>query len=131
MNLQLTRTYHPHGTNGIITINGNIICYTIELPWKNNTPRISCIPEGSYELVKRFSKKFKHHLLLKEVEDRSLILIHPANNALKELRGCIAPVSKISGYGLGTQSKIATDKLYHLVDQCLLRNQKVFLNISS
>jgi hypothetical protein len=30
-----------------------------------------------------------------DVKNRKLILFHPANNALKELNGCIAPVTKL------------------------------------
>lgn len=49
------------------------------------------------------------------VRNRDLILIHPANDALKELNGCIAPVSEHSGEGKGTRSRVASDKLKDLV----------------
>jgi len=107
MVLVLTRTYFPEGTNGKLECEGKIICSTIELPWKNNERKVSCIPEGKYILRKRHSQKFKWHIELLNVSDRSLILIHPANNALKELNGCIAPVTKLSGAGLGLQSRRA------------------------
>ena len=105
MVLLITRTYFPDGTNGKLECEGKVICNTIELPWKNNETKVSCIPEGKYFIRKRFSKKFKWHLELIEVKNRSLILFHPANNALKELNGCIAPVTKISGAGLGLLSR--------------------------
>ena len=94
MVLVLNRTYFPEGTQGTLEWNGTIVCYTIELPWLQNQRRISCVPEGEYVLQKRFSPKFKWHLHLKNVPGRDLILIHPANDAKKELLGCIAPVSK-------------------------------------
>ncbi len=40
------------------------------------------------------------------------ILVHPANNALKELRGCIAPVLKITGPGLGSDLRKACKQVY-------------------
>lgn len=93
MELYLKRTYFPEGCNGAIFWQGQMICASIELPWKDNQREVSCIPEGRYPLVKRYSPKFKWHLWVKEVKGRSLILMHPANDAQKELRGCIAPVS--------------------------------------
>ena len=53
MELELIRTYFPSGTNGKILHEGRLLMYSIELPWKDNHARVSCIPEGSYELVKR------------------------------------------------------------------------------
>jgi hypothetical protein len=47
----------------------------------------------------RYSPKFNTHILITGVKDRALILIHSANNAKKELMGCIAPVMKITGEG--------------------------------
>ena len=111
MQIIINRTYNPNGTNGILNINGEFICFTIELPWHNNLPQISCIPEGEYKIVPRFSKKHGSHLLIKDVPGRALILFHPANNAIKELRGCIAPVLTQSGAGTGTASRKAFNKL--------------------
>lgn len=115
MKLELRRKYHPHGTNGEFFFNNEKICNAIELPWKNNQRRISCIPEGIYRLRKRFSPKFKWHLEVMNVKNRNLILIHPANDALKELNGCIAPVSEITGEGKGIRSRIAFERLNEIV----------------
>jgi hypothetical protein len=90
MVIQLQRTYFPNGTNGKLECEGKFICYTIELPWKENEKRVSCIPEGKYFIKKRYSNKFQWHLEVTNVMNRSLILFHPANNALIELNGCIA-----------------------------------------
>ena len=87
MVLLLTRTYFPYGTNGKLECEGKLICNTIELPWKNNETRVSCIPEGKYFIKKRYSQKFQWHLEIENVQNRSLILFHPANNALQELNG--------------------------------------------
>jgi hypothetical protein len=127
----LTRTYFPDGTNGKLECEGKSICKTIELPWKMNETKVSCIPEGKYFIRKRYSRKFQWHLEVIDVKDRSLILIHPANNALKELNGCIAPVTKISGPGLGLKSRLAFAKLNDLVYRALDSTETVLLIIKS
>lgn len=131
MVLTLTRRYFPEGTNGKIAVGGKLICYSIELPWRANLRGLSCIPEGEYFLRKRYSNKFAWHLELVGVKNRSLILIHPANNALQELNGCISPVTKLSGPGLGLQSRRAFSRLKRLVYGALDSAEKVKLIVQS
>lgn len=131
MVLKLSRTYFPDGTNGILECEGKLICKTIELPWKNNETKVSCIPEGKYFIKKRYSNKFQWHLEIITVENRSLILFHPANNALRELNGCIAPVTKLSGPGLGLMSRKAFAKLRELVYKALDKGESVELIVKS
>lgn len=129
MELLLKRTYHTKGTNGQLFVNEQPFCYTIELPWKDNKSRVSCIPENTYNLVKRHSEKFRNHLLVENVPNRSLILIHPANNALLDLQGCIAPVSILTAPGCGLGSRIVFNPLLQLVYQQLAKQQPVTLTI--
>ena len=131
MVLVLTRTYFPEGTQGFLEWKGTLVCYTIELPWLENQRRISCIPEGFYILQQRYSPKFKWHLHLMNVPGRDLILIHPANDANKELLGCIAPVTKLTGKGKGSGSRKAFKKLKVLTTTAFERNEKVILKIQS
>lgn len=131
MVLILTRTYFPEGTNGKLLYKGKLICYTIELPWKDNQLQVSCIPEGEYFLQKRYSSRFGQHLEVLDVCNRSLILFHPANNALRELRGCIAPVSQLLGVGSGLASKKALQKLQNLVYAELDAKESVLLLVQS
>jgi hypothetical protein len=131
MKLELIRTYYPKGTNGKILYEGRLMMYSIELPWKNNLAGISCIPEGNYELVKRWSPKFGRHLQVLNVSGRSCILIHPANEALRELKGCIAPVCLITSAGKGLRSRMALKTLTHLVYGVLDRHKQVFITIKS
>jgi hypothetical protein len=131
MVISITRTYFPDGTNGILECEGKFICNTIELPWKNNETKVSCIPEGKYFIKKRYSKKFQWHLEIINVKNRSLILFHPANNALLELNGCIAPVTKFSGPGLGLMSRKAFTKLKELVYKAFDKGESVELIVKS
>lgn len=131
MVLLLSRTYFPEETNGKLDCEGRFICYTIELPWLDNAKSVSCIPEGKYLLRRRYSPKFEWHIEVVDVENRSSILFHPANNAQRELNGCIAPVTKISGSGLGLQSRQAFNKLKYLVYKALERKETVSLIVQS
>jgi hypothetical protein len=129
MELRLLRSYYPHGTNGTLYLAGEKICCTIELPWKENQQRISCIPEGRYELKKRYTPRFGYHLLVRDVPGRSNILIHAFNNALEESKGCIATVSHCTGEGVGTFARITLQKLVHTVYPELDKKKPVFLTI--
>ena len=131
MVLVLNRMYFPEGTQGVLEWNGTLVCYTIELPWLNNQRRISCIPEGEYILQKRFSPKFQWHLHLQDVPRRDLILIHPANDAKKELLGCIAPVTQHTGIGKGSCSRKVLTKLKTLVYAAIERHEEVKIRIQS
>ena len=131
MKLFLTRTYFPDGCNGKLECEGKLICYTIELPWKNNETKVSCIPEGKYFIKKRYSKKYLWHLEIINVKNRSFILFHPANNARNQLNGCIAPVMKLSGPGMGLMSRKAFTKLKNLVYKALDQKVSVELIVQS
>lgn len=79
--------------NGEFWHNSKLICFSVEKPWKNNQRRISCIPDGEYEMVflPNGSKTFQYPcFLLKSVPNRSGIMIHRANRE-SQLLGCIAP----------------------------------------
>ena len=64
-------------------------CRTLELPDKDNQSRVSCIPLGTYTVVKRKSVKFKDHFHVLDVPGRDLILLHNAN-FVRQLLGCVA-----------------------------------------
>jgi len=131
MELELVRSYFPSGTNGRILAQRRLVCFSIELTWKDNRTGVSCIPEGRYALAKRWSRKFGAHLRVMDVPGRSDILIHPANDALQELKGCIAPVSSLSGAGLGLRSRCALQALISLADEAFRRKEPVCLTIKS
>lgn len=65
-------------------------CPSLELPWKDNQRNVSCIPIGTYQMIKHDSPKFGKCFWLQHVEERSEILIHGAN-FYTDLRGCMAP----------------------------------------
>lgn len=74
-------------TLGLLNINGNQF-YTLELGWHDNEKRISCIPEGKYEVIKRHSEKYGDHFHVLNVPNRDYILIHHGNY-YTDILGCI------------------------------------------
>lgn len=127
--LLLQRKYGAWGTNGSLTYLGEHICHTIELPDRNNIPRISCIPTGQYKLEKRRYPRHGEQIGIPHVLGREAILIHAANDALRELQGCIAPVTTLTGEGRGDHSGKALAKLKELVYSLWDMGDEVYLNI--
>lgn len=71
-------------------------CDTLELPWHHNRRNISCIPLGSYPVDWSHSAKFGPCYRLRDVPERSGILIHAGNYAgdrtklrRSDVEGCI------------------------------------------
>lgn len=65
------------------------VCMTLELPWKDNKPDVSCIPAGTYEVVRYASPSHGYDVfLVKGVPGRSYIEIHKGNT-VADTHGCI------------------------------------------
>lgn len=88
-------------TVGKLYVDSVFLCYTMEKPWKDNEPMVSCIPAGVYELNSCASPRFGDTYCLENTNlgvslhgrtKRTHILIHKANME-SQLLGCIAPVS--------------------------------------
>jgi len=91
----LIRTCFPTHTRGVfvaLDTAGNLLaqCVTLELPWRDNQPQVSCIPEGIYPVRARKSEKHGDHYQVHDVPGRDLILLHPGN-FVSQLRGCLLP----------------------------------------
>lgn len=98
----LTRTiYTNDAVYGYLRFPDGMVLTTVERPWYDNEPHISCVPEGTYQLVPHSTARFpdtwalvNHALGVAHQPTpgvrRSAILIHAANVA-DELEGCIAP----------------------------------------
>lgn len=82
-------------TLGVITLDNRFICYTLELEWRDNLANVSCIPAGTYEIARNISPKFGETIEVKNVPNRSNILMH-AGNSFKDTKGCILVGNNIS-----------------------------------
>jgi uncharacterized protein DUF5675 len=85
-------------TIGELSINGEFICYTMELPWLDNHNYISSIPAGEYSAIVRYDKtprwngdeavgRWRFELLGTQPE-RDQIQIH-VGNYRDDTRGCV------------------------------------------
>lgn len=106
------------GTKGTITLrNGNyeIEMKTLELPWKNNQSQYSCIPKGTYKCSIVNSPKFGRVYNVKDVPNRTAILIHRGNTAGDKNKGYKSDVLGCILLGLthsnnGTQTIVANSR---------------------
>lgn len=73
---------------GVLLLEENTLLYTLEKDWTNNTPTVSCIPEGLYRCVWQKSHRFGWCYEVRNVLDRSRILIHSGNTS-DDSSGCI------------------------------------------
>lgn len=131
MQLTLNRVCYPTGSNGTLLVNGRLLCHTIELPWKNNQRKVSCIPDGAYPVKKRWSLRIGWHLHVRDVPGRDYILVHAFNNALMESQGCIGPVAIHTGHGIGLKSRVSLDKLLVLAYPALAKKESIFLTVKT
>jgi len=90
--LIIRKTFTDKSTIGELFLNGKKLCDTLELPYRDNERRISCIPAGEYKARLRYPRESGSrdylHILVKDVPNRDYILFHRGNTA-KDSRGCI------------------------------------------
>jgi hypothetical protein len=130
MNAFLVRTESgEQGTFGRLVF-GRYNFVTAELPWKNNARNISCIPYGDYGCEMIHSPTFGDVYTVKNVADRTHILIHPGNYAGDEEKGyrtdsngCILLGSK---FGELSGQKVVLSSKDALRDFYIVTNKKPF-----
>jgi len=82
--LRLRRS--DQGTEGIL-VTEEYECKTLELPWRENQRQISCIPPDIYNVEIRLSNKYGRIYWVRNVPNRSYILIHSGNFAGDKSKG--------------------------------------------
>jgi hypothetical protein len=98
---------------GVLLSHNIPLCLTLELPWLENKPEISCIPPGLYPCARHESQKFGRVWMLQNVPARSAILIH-AGNTIKDTQGCILAGRSFFGGGIST-SKVTITQLHDIL----------------
>lgn len=76
------------GTFGVLEVGGYPFCVTLENPWMNNAPFVSCIPAGVYNCRRVDSPRFGDTFEVADVEGRSHVVFHEGNT-MKDTHGCI------------------------------------------
>lgn len=77
-----------YGTFGVLTINTQAFCVTLEPKEFDNAPFISCIPAGCYEMRKVVSFNHGSTYEICNVPNRTDILLHRGNWE-KDTEGCV------------------------------------------
>jgi hypothetical protein len=130
MKLSIDRTYEEKQTKGyaaVFDVEGTVIFTfdTLELPWKDNQKRISCIPKGVYDcrvrLAEQSASRDYTHLIVDDVPNRSYILFHRGNSA-KDSRGCIL-TGMMRGDDVVYQSKSAHNLLMKTIIDNKMENK--------
>jgi len=84
---------------------GAFECFTGENPWKNNLPYISCIPEGTYNIVLgTFHRGGYPTYEILDVPGRTLIKFHRGTSMLN-VWGCIAMGMKLEWAGVSSSKR--------------------------
>lgn len=100
---------------GVLLHYGEPILTTLELPWRDNEPNRSCIPQGRYHCQRVYNRKTKGGLEIEttfevtNVKGRSGILFHVGNFA-RDTQGCILigdGFDSTPGYPMVTRSQQA------------------------
>ncbi len=86
--MKMVRAYYKDCTLGRATAY-DLDFWTLELPNLSNQVNISCIPEGTYKVIKRNSPTNGMCFQLANVPGRTYIQIHAANFT-RQIMGCIA-----------------------------------------
>lgn len=76
------------GTFGVLKLDGEAFCVTLEPYSRDNAMSVSCIPDGQYVCRKYSSVKYPETYEVSNVQGRSKILFH-AGNTDDHTEGCI------------------------------------------
>lgn len=81
--------YTPELTQGLLYVDGEYLCATLERPWLENLAFKSCIPDGGYDAKYRSDERFSMGVFeIYQVPERTGILIHTGNE-VEDSTGCI------------------------------------------
>ncbi len=103
------RTRYSGSIGGELSVDGNYVCKTLELPWRWNAKNVSCIPSGVYS---GFWRQERMRVQLDNIACpggyRIAIQIH-AGNKPRHSQGCILVGKTISPNFVGRSSDAMLD----------------------
>lgn len=91
---------HDHGTFGVMKLNKEAFCLTLELRDEENARNLSSIPAQQYFCTRYSSVHFPNTFQVQDVPNRSSILFH-AGNTVDDTAGCILIGSSFDKFKTG------------------------------
>lgn len=135
MIIKVERLYKKENyTIGSLSINGQWICDTMEphcIDWnkEKKIKGITAIPEGTYEVEMRKSRKFgKTMPFLKDVPHFTDVMIH-TGNIPKHTQGCIL-VGFNTVRGLVLKSREAFEKIMEKMDYAIKHKKLIIVKVT-
>lgn len=107
------KSVNSNSITGELYVDNKFICYTLELPYKDNKNSISSILPGTYGAILRYDHTDQWRLELTDTEQRKNIQIHIGNHP-KDTKGCILvgdevyPSENKLGKSLSAYTKLKT-----------------------
>ncbi len=87
--LELIRYHSPYATMGEFYIPDLSPIYTLEPPWLDNKPFVSCSPSGTYLMTSVVHDRFGRTWVM-DIPERTGMFWHTGNK-VKHTKGCILP----------------------------------------
>lgn len=114
------------GTFGVIESPSGKRFFTIELPWRENKRRLSCIPAGRYTCIWHPSKKFGVVPLITGVPGRDAILMHRGNFAGDVTLGYSSDYLGCIGVGLGVAQRASAGRTQKMIVSSAVACERLF-----
>lgn len=83
-------------TQGVLRLHGWAFAVTMEPPWRDNQPDVSCIPADDYFCARIISPHFGETFEITGVPNRAHILLHKLNE-VNETKGCVGIGEEFGG----------------------------------
>lgn len=123
--------YYDESTIGMMSIDGNFYCYTLEDVVRFSGPKVAgstAIPTGRYEVVVNMSPRFKRELpLLVSVPGFTGVRIHRGNTAT-DTHGCLLVGRSWRKDFIG-ESKVMELALVKKLKECIGKKGSIWLDI--
>ena len=121
------------GTIGVLSLDGRVICYTLEPEWEHNLENVSCIPEGIYRCERTLSPRFGDTFKICDIPGgRGVdepVLFHWGNRGA-ETRGCPL-LGLMVGWLYGDRAVLASRKAFKAFMKVLKGEDVFMLSIQS
>ena len=101
----------PWGTIGVLKVQKEVFCFTLEPPDRLNLKGKSSIPAQQYTCQRYRSPKFGETFLVTNVPGRTYILFHTGND-YQDTSGCIILGTEV-GYLKSTRAVLESKKAFH------------------